>query len=195
MAKKVKETMMVKEIKKEYLKAHLDYVESLIEEWTVELSMPLFLAPGKGIWGWQSAYRSSIDQDADINHILRKHLRSRALWSHHTIWERKMDRIWELIQQVRKLAKLTMKDSVNMSFRYHKDYLNTALWKGFEKACGKEPTLLYSPADDNVGVKYGAYRIEGSATDVVTRAAVEKSHTRLIDTIAVYRENSTKPKR
>ena len=50
--------------------------------------------------------------------------------------------------------------------------------------------FLNSPADDNVGVKYGAYRIEESAMDVVTGAAVEKSHTRLIDTIAVY--NKTK---
>jgi hypothetical protein len=185
-----KETMMIKEIKKEYLKEHLDSVETLIEGWIGELSMPPILAPQKGVWGWQSPYRSVIENDPDNNHILRKHLRSRALWNHHTNWERKIEHIWQLKQSIRKLAELTMDAIGGEGLQYHEDYLNTALWKGFEKALGKESKLLYSSTDDNIGVKYGAYRIEESATDADTRSVVEENHIKLIDTISVF--NKTK---
>ena len=185
MAKRIKDSTMTLEIKKEYLKKHLDDVENLIERWLPELSAPALLAPQKGLWGWQSAYRPSIELDPDSNHMIRKHLPSRTLWSHHANWEREMDHIWHSINQIRRQAVNLINEPLSdEKWEYHEDYLNTAIWKGFEKACGKEMKLLYSLTDNGLGMKYGAYIIEMSAVDADMRSVVECRHSGLIDAIA-----------
>ena len=91
----------VAEIKKERLKKHLNKeVPNLIQEWVKQLNAPEpFAYMDHDIWGWQSPYRPILKQDPDSNHILRRHLRSRALWRYHTDWEGKLDsiRIWNKI--------------------------------------------------------------------------------------------------
>ncbi len=104
MVKAVKYTTVAQEIKKEYLKEHLEQVKQLVKNWVSELSMPEPLSPHRGTWGWKSIYRPAIAIEPDNNHIIRHHLRSRTLWSHHGNWGRELDSIWHLINQVRQAA-------------------------------------------------------------------------------------------
>ena len=96
MTKPLKNSAIASEIKREYLKEHLEIVKKIIEDWISELVAPSPFAPLKDIWGWQSVYRPSAEQDPDSNHMLRRHLRSRALWYHHAAWVRKLENIWQI---------------------------------------------------------------------------------------------------
>ena len=185
MTKKASTSPMGMEIKKEYLKKHLEEVEDLIGRWIPELNAPLVLAPKGGSWGWQSVYRPLTEESPDNNHMLRRHLRSRALWSNHAHWERGLDRVWDLIYQVRSQAILlhTNKSSTGKS-QYQDDYIDTAVWVAFNEVCGKEPGLVYRSGDDNRGVFYGAYRIERSASDPTERIRIEDEHRQLVTVIA-----------
>ena len=101
MVKAVKHSTVAQDLKIEYLKEHLENVKRLIAEWVMQLNAPTQLAPQKGVWGWQSVYQPFAEQDPDSNHMLKRHLRSRALWSQHAGWDVKLERIWDLIKQVR----------------------------------------------------------------------------------------------
>ena len=79
MAKGVKQSAIAGEIKKEYLKDHLEQVEDLITEWIEQLNAPDPFSPHDGILGWESDYRPKLEGDLDSNHMLRSHVRSRVL--------------------------------------------------------------------------------------------------------------------
>ena len=185
MAKAVKYSAVAMELKKEYLKEHLDSVEKLIGEWLQKLLVPTPLTPDKGIWSWESVYKPTIEQDPDSNHMLRHHLRSRALWSHHANWSRKLESIWHLTSDVKEEADKKHKEqSLNKQRQYTDDYINTALWQGFEMACGNKLRIAYKTPDDQVGLSFGAYRIEGSVKSADERTLVEKEHHDFIYDIA-----------
>jgi hypothetical protein len=56
------------------------------------------------------------------------------------------------------------------------DYINTALWKGFEVACRKKLGIEYKIPDDQLGLSFGAYKIESSVISEDERKSVEKEH-------------------
>lgn len=181
MAKAVKYSSIAGEIKKEYLKEHLENAKKLIENWILELNTPEPLTPHKGVWGWQSVYRPSIEQDLDSNHILRRHLRSRALWSHHANWERKLGSVWHLTNQVRKEANdKHLEQSSNKQRQYSAEYVTVALWKGFDSALGRKIEEWYKVPDDQHGLAYGAYKLELAVTGSDERSSIEKEHREFI---------------
>ena len=109
--------------------------------------------------------------------MLKRHLRSRALWRHHTNWEQKLQEVGHLANQVRHKANIKyMRKSKDNQRQYTPDFLDTALWQGFEVACGKKLDNMYRIADNQKGVAVGAYNIEISATSPEERSSVEKEH-------------------
>jgi len=95
--------------------------------------------PQKGIWGWESVYSPVIEQDPDNNHMLRRHLRSRAFWSHHANWELKLKATWDLTNKLYEDAKNTyLKQYENKQMQYTSEYLTVALWKGWDVANGRD---------------------------------------------------------
>jgi hypothetical protein len=144
MAKEERVSPIVQEVKKEYLKEHLDDVKDLIRKWLPELKAPAPLDEQDGHWGWQSVYRASLEQDLDNNHILRRHLRSRTLWHHHATWERYLDNIWDLANGVRKQAYEYAERAKKVQWQYDEVFLNTAAWRGFEEAAQKEIERPYN---------------------------------------------------
>jgi hypothetical protein len=177
MAKTAKHSEVAGELKKEYLRAHLESVKALVRSWTSELHAPEPFAPVARIWGWQMCYRSPRLDNPDDNHILRRHLNGRALWSHHGNLERKLEEIWRLTQQVRLEAQTSKESlSVNSPWRYTDAYVPVALWKAFDMALGREIGLRFTVPDGQLGLSFGAYRIEESATTPEARASVEKEY-------------------
>ena len=83
MVRAVKHSAIAQEIKKQYLVEHLEDIRRLITNWISQLSTPNPFAPREGVWNWQSGCSPDLEKDQDSNHMLRRHLRSRALWSHH----------------------------------------------------------------------------------------------------------------
>ncbi len=172
----------VAEIKKERLKKHLNKeVPNLIQEWVKQLNAPEpFAYMDHDIWGWQSPYRPILKQDPDSNHILRRHLRSRALWRYHTDWEGKLDTIFKLVKQIQKRA--DEKIGQPQSRQYTHDYRGTALWQAFNCALEQKLAIPYhtNQTSGGAGLRYGAFLLEGSASSEEQRAAIEEEHHHLI---------------
>jgi len=184
-AKAVKYSTIAQDMRKEYLKEHLEKVKKLIEDWIPELKAPEPLSPYKGAWGWQSIYKPPTELEPDDNHILRRHLRSRALWSHHANWERKLDSIWDIAAKLRQeVGDKYGTISKNTKRQYTDEYVTVALWKGFDLACGEEVDDWYKVPDDQPGVSYGAYKIELSAKTSNKRSLIISEHRDIIKYIA-----------
>jgi len=185
MVKAVKHSTVARELKREYLKEHLEDVKKLISSWIPQLIAPEPLNPKQGTGGWQSSYRPVAEQDPDNNHILRRHLKSRALWSHHANWERKLDKIWHSLEVLRDEA--NSKYGVigsNTRRQYTPEYVTVGLWKGFDLAYNGELKDWYKVPDDQQGVSYGAYKIEVSAKSPTVRSLVIKEHMDFIHYVA-----------
>ncbi len=181
MTKAPKYSRVASELKKEYLREHLESIKDLIRLWMSELHLPEPLAPHDRVWGWQTLYRSPRQDNPDDNHMLRRHLRSRALWSHHSSWERVLGENWRLTEQLRLEAKIEKeKQSSKVSWKYTEDYVSVALWKAFDTALGKVINLPFSFPHDRPGFTYGAYLIEESADTSEVRILIEKEFRRFI---------------
>lgn len=179
MSKAVKYSKIAGEIKKEYLKKHLSEVKNLVDKWIRELNPPSPFGRDRdqSSWGWKVIYRPSTEQDPDSNHMLRRHLKSRALWSHHANWERKLEGIWYSIKKVRQVAtKIYVKKLTVKQRQYTEDFVSTALWQGFEAACGKVLQLDYKDPKNHKGRSFGAYVIETSVKAAGGYSLVEREH-------------------
>jgi hypothetical protein len=185
MAKAVKHSQIAKELKKEYLHEHLESIKTLIRIWISELHPIEPLAPNNRVWGWQSPYQSPRQGSPDDNHMLRHHLRSRALWSHHSSWERKLEEIWQLTNQVRLKAKVKKeKQSVKGLWRYTEEYAPLALWKAFDMTLRKAIDLPFKVPDNQLGLSYGAFRIEESANTPEARLLIEEEYKSFIRSLS-----------
>jgi hypothetical protein len=120
------------EIKKGFLQKHLGEVIHLIERWLNELRAPY------DEHSWKTAYKPTVETDADQNHILRKHLRSRALWQHHSEWERCLGKLSSLAQEAYEYAGEKIKQSHSQQKHYNDGdrnyFLETAIKTAFNLA-------------------------------------------------------------
>ena len=185
MGRRKKDVSVNESTRNKYLWEHLDEVKELITKWVPQLvALPPFDYQQQE-WGWDSPYVPALERDPDSNHILRRHLRSRALWSHHWNWERHLNRIWTLSQAVREETAISYRGLKRKKQRtHHEDFVNTALWKGFQKACEVRVDHMYRPSDDGIGVFYGAYRIDDYAESAEERMLIEREHWGLIESTA-----------
>jgi len=177
----------VAEVKRERLKRHLDNeVPELIEEWLRQLNAPDPFSTIKvnygGFWGWESPYRPALEQNPDSNHMLRKHLRSRALWQYHTKWEGKLNNIFTLVKEIRGKTDKKIGNPPDRKYTVH--YRGTALWQAFRLALGFHPDKWYRPASPSPGLNYGATKIEEMAVSGGQRAVIETEHWGLIYDLA-----------
>jgi len=153
------------QIKKERLEIHLGDVEKLIKDWISQLWVPdpFSYYRDSDSWGWQSAYKPQLEQDPDSNHVLRKHLKSRALWKHHADWELRINRIWQLVPPTYDKAKGEMGETTTGERQCAYHYLGVAVWQGFNLACDQRPNMWYKLRDQGRGVAFGSYLIEASS--------------------------------
>ena len=194
----------VAEVKKERLKKHLnEEVPKLILEWVKQLNAPgPFLYRDDDRWGWQSPYRLALEHDPDSNHVLRRHLRSRALWRHHADWEKAMDGIFELMKIVRQETDTKIDVAIKElqeagaggvggipTTHYTPHYRGSALWEAFNLALGQKQGLSYhlNQTPGATGVYYGSYLIESSASSESQVAKIQKEHGNLIWVVAFLR--------
>jgi hypothetical protein len=184
MPKGVKYSPVAGELKKEYLREHLESVKTLIRDWMLGLHSPEPLSPNNHLWGWQSRYRLLTQDNPDDNHVLRHHLKSRALWSHYGQLETKLEEIWDLANNVRLEAKVMIeKQSTNSPRKYTQDYVPLALWKAFNLELGKTMGLTFRGSDDALGLICEAYEIEESANTTGQRQLIEKEFRSLITSV------------
>lgn len=177
MARKRKSKAILAEVRRDRLNKHLNEVEDLIWEWITDLDTPspfywssseesrelrtvrlvtvdYRLEPWK-LWACRSVYVPPVEQDTASNHILRKHLRKRALWSYHTEWEQGLNRIRELGIPICERA--TEMGNVRAKGRKPtEDYKAAALLVALELALGHTPEKSYSPRVQ--GVSYAESR-------------------------------------
>ena len=178
MAKAVKHSAMAREIKKEYLVQHLEDIKRLITSWISQLSVPNPLAPRGGVWNWQLVYSPDLERDPDSNHMLRRHVRSRALWIHHTEWERKLNILGDLLSQVRKLAEDKYLEQLSDELeKYKENYIGVALWVAFDSTYSRKPLQIhYKILDNEPGVALGDFKIELSASTANERTLIENEY-------------------
>jgi hypothetical protein len=181
MAKQMKHSPVATELKKEYLREHLESIKSLVRRFISELHPPEPLAPNERAWGWQSLYRPPSENNPDDNHMLRRHLKSRALWRHYRNWEQKLEGIWQLIQQVRLIAEDRKNQlSENGKWKFTDESAPLALCKAFDIALGRPLNLQFKLPEDQLGLSYGAFRIEESAKTSEARLLIEEKYRKFI---------------
>ncbi|NQT73101.1 MAG: hypothetical protein HQ553_10110 [Chloroflexi bacterium] len=177
------------EIKKDRLQKHLREVEKTIEEWIPQLSAPDPFASRDGTWGWQTVYQPAIEADTDLNHLIRKHLKSRRLWRLHTEWQYTLNAVWSQLPSLRDYANRHMSQSSQSAMDYTKDFIGTALWQAFlETRRDRSARLTYHPNDPGSGIKLGGYVLERSASSDTELKEVEKKHRKLIAALADTQE-------
>jgi hypothetical protein len=182
--KRIKNDYLMLQVKKERLDKHLADVERLIEGWISQLSAtdPFASYTRGDSWGWHSTFVPASEQDADSNQMLRKHLKSRALWKHHFDWRRKLDRVFEMSASVRKEAGQRDpegrpdKRSTSEKRVHTESYLGTALWQAFCLARGQTQNVDYTRGDDGKGVRFGGYLIETSSGSKTEFATICEEH-------------------
>ena len=191
MMKETKYSAMAKEMKTIYLKEHLDDVKKLAEKWKGELSAPPIVVRerGKISWGWSETYKPAQELDPDSNNMIRRHVKSRTLWSHHANWELKLKNIRQSADQIYINVKKKFDNQASEKiWQYTDDYLNTALWEGFEMACGQTTNLNYKEPDNKIGLSFGAYQIETTVVSKESRTLLEQEHREFCNAIAETRE-------
>jgi len=181
---RLQKSTIVAEIKKEYFKEHLDKVKKLIELWINELSAPPPYSKEQRR-GWQARYSPATEQNPDNNHMVRKLLKRRTLWRHHTDWEQKLQLIFSLINQAQIAANdIQAKQSSNLQKVYTSDYLDTALWQGFELASGNKLKLAYKTLDNGKGIALGGFKIEAETATSGEYNLIIKEHEGFINEIS-----------
>jgi hypothetical protein len=216
MAKGKKSEEALAQVKRDRLNKHLNEVEELIERWITELAAPSpfywqeseesqrFLSSGAGalptrtgeylrlqpwkLWACRSVYVPPLEQDTASNHILRKHLRKRALWRYHSEWEQRLNRIRELgapiCERATEIEKIEKARAVGKELT--EDYKAIALQVALEQALGHAPEKLYSQRAFR-GVCYGEVVIEKSA-NAQQMTEVAENHWQMASELGQSRE-------
>jgi len=187
MAKKKKSEEITSEVKKDRLNKHLNEVEKLITEWVSHLDAPnpfhwyeseqserirfVGVTPVRPpeyyrlkeweLWACRSVYIPEEEHDTASNHMLRKHLRKRALWRYHTEWKQRLNAISELAAPLcGKAARMRAERSIGWELT--EDYVAVALRMALELALGRTLEKPYSHKAPR-GVWYYDILIEKSA--------------------------------
>ncbi len=140
-----------------------------------------------GQWALQTLYMPPTEQDAVTNHMLRKHLRKRSIWTNHAQWERGLKRVSELAPAARnKLSQLA--EAHRGGWETTEDYEGTALEKALDLAAGQERQEPYwqKPVFSH-GVWLGDILIEKSAGPEEVQK-VGSQHRQLIEEAAQSEE-------
>lgn len=174
-------------LKRDRLRVHFAEVEKLASAWAVQLrAEEPFPAVDSEIW--PMSYKPSLEGDRDNNHMLRRHIKSRALWKHHADWQRKLELVNGLCEMLAIEAASQM-EAVGQSspdLNFSKMFARTALEVAFVKTMGRSSPRKYEPKSGH-GFNFGGILIERVASaDSID--GVKDVHSRLIDYLAVRPE-------
>ncbi len=214
MARLKKSEAILAEVRRDRLNKHLNEVENLISTWVSELTAPSPFCwseceesatfgtqpirmkanvpeyiPEKHweLWACRSVYKPPTEQDTASNHILRKHLRKRALWKYHSEWGQELNRIRELGAPLCEKAADMLKER-KKGRELTEDYMPVALRAALEIASGNAPPGSYSQRSGfSQGVWYDEILIEKSA-NVQQVDAVAERHRQMISELAESKE-------
>ena len=172
------ESRVIVELKKERLTRHLDQVEVLLSQWLGELSDPglfyrevelsphdIHIAP----------YQTLLERDEKVNHQLRRHLSSRALWRHYTDWTHLQSVLARGVNELvdiglGRLEFLAQEEGIQPTLWF----LNSALEDAFAAVVGRVDLTAQPESDPYGGVIYRSNKIETGALpeelEKVTRA-------------------------
>lgn len=213
MAKKQKSGEVIARVKQARLTKHLDEVEQTIRRWITELNapepfywseseesesfgrLPTTGPRGRSVeeirlerwksWACHSVYVPYSEEDADTKHILRRHLRSRALWRYHAEWERALNRIWQLATPLcERAGKMLAEKSGGKQLT--EDYKGLALRDAFAFTLGQQPTKTYSQRGTR-GVWYDDILIEKTAS-AEQKDAISQEHWQMMSELGRSKE-------
>lgn len=181
------DSTVVQELKKERLREHLEEVQQLGEEWRGQLSAP---SPFSKKFNPKSPirYKPSLEVDVDMFHMLKRHIKSRALWRNHTEWETNLEKIRDLEEPIGKRTDSIVAEMTRQSpkFEYTRWFAYTALEKVFLKMSRLQSVRKYEPKTGG-GLIFGGDMIEETATGE-SIASVERDHKSLIKELERYSE-------
>lgn len=172
---------IVKEIKKERLSRHFDEVDRVIRLYQPALHAP---PPFRVTDGepWPRVYRPKVEQDSNANHMLRRHLRSRAFWKHHGDWERELEAIRGggegLLQDIAAVYLAGLMEE-NNEIRPTRLFGRTALEDAFQEHDNMKVAGRYELRQEG-GVNYRGHLIAEAATQE-NFESVKTAHWHLVD--------------
>lgn len=164
---------------KERLTEHLRSVDSLIKDWVGELSLPLPFDFGEKSWPCRVLYTPRSEGAVDKNHILRHHLRSRALWRNHAEWVRTVRRLEELGHAICKLAR-EMRPEGSVAYR------EAALWAAYRLAIGEKFKKKYE-VEQGKGITFYGVTIDDT-TVTTEKDRVADDHWKMLRSLAYCKE-------
>lgn len=184
---------MEREIKARWLEEHLEEAEKLVGEWLLQIKLGDPFYPPRDEMVWEVPYEPAIEQDEEKSHVVRRHIRSRALWTHHTTWLRLLRAFNEHRKELLKEANEFVRSQAQLQLRQfqirRESFAFSAIWEAHEgelrkqgKKGGSSPEYLLN--DAGLGVKFGDFLIEGSATKEEQVLPVRKSHENLTKHLA-----------
>lgn len=219
MARGKKSAEISAEMRKDRLRKHLNEVEDLGRSWIKQLTAPNPFywresdeswatrpdvkaaqairfpeSPEEKrwkMWACREAYVPLLEQDVASNHMLRKHLRKRALWHNHSEWEQRLNRIAKLAPALCERA-AKMQEERGVGRELTEDYMPTALQAALEFASGQASAKSYSQRPGFTrGVwyegMYGGVLIDKSASSQQVDA-VKEGHWQIISELGQSNE-------
>jgi len=122
-----KEPEAVRQIRARWLDEHLKKVDRMAGQWLGELILgnPFYPPDSEGDWG--GAYEPAAEGDPEKNHVIRKHLQSRTLWTYHARWRQQLEAFTELRKGILEEAK-------RIGGGKGQYWVFAALWQAWERA-------------------------------------------------------------
>ena len=180
------DSSVIQGIKKERLSKHLDDVDKLLRLYHQELDAPLpFRATEDELW--PAVYRPKVEQDNNANHMLRKHIVSRAFWKHHSDWGKELEGICRAGGSLLEFIE-TFQDQLfkKTGLRPTSLFGRTAAEDAFKESLGIEVHGRYEACQDH-GVNYRGLRIEESSDQNVQESSdqndvqtIQEAHSNLV---------------
>ncbi len=174
---------IVKEIKKERLKRHFDEVDRLTRLYHPQLYTPLPFHASEDE-PWPAVYRPKVEQDANANHMMRKHIHSRAFWKHHGDWERELEGICNAggtLLEVTAADYLKGLIETNKKIQPTRLFSRTAVEDAFNTYVEIKVNDSYEFRQDR-GVKYRGHLIEETSVQEDFEE-VKEAHLNLVDNL------------
>jgi hypothetical protein len=167
---------------KERLTEHLRSVDSLIKDWVGELSLPMPFTFGETSWPCRVPYTPRSESDEDKNHILRRHLRGRALWRNHADWMRK-------VRMLEEQGGVICRQATEMRPQCSAAYREAALWAAYRLAIGEKFKKKYA-VEQGKGITFYGVTIDDT-TVTTEKDRVADDHWKMLTSLAKLKEMAT----
>ncbi len=170
---------VARQLMKERLTEHLRSVDSLIKDWSGELSLPMPFDFGETSWPCRVPYTPRSEEDVSKNHILRHHLRGRALWRNHADWMRK-------VRMLEEQGGVICRQATEMRPQCSVAYREAALWAAYRLAIGEKFKKKYE-VEQGKGITFYGVIIDDT-TVTTEKDRVADGHWIMVRSLAYCKE-------